>query len=350
MKILSSNLPPLNLGGNSYSYEFIDKFFAATAVTMVVAYVSGDSVVELDSLIGNHAKLKAFDLIVGMAKFDGLYQSQMDALSRLQSNLETRALGNVHFSTALPIHAKISLFEDGEGNPQASILGSSNLTGLIKDFRQFEIDALIDDTETLEDVSRLIGEIKRRSCIEFNLSKAQVRTIENPNLVLSGVPNVKQVDSAQLRNKLTKISFDLEVKTEPKSNLNIYFGEGRRQSGKVIPRPWYEVEIIVGVAITRLPGYPQAGTSEAEFDVVTDDGWRFPCQIQGQNSKNFRSKDDLRTLGKWIKERLQNAGALTIGDPVTDQTLISYGRNSLKFTKIDEPNLWYLDFSRPDVN
>ncbi|MEG0161869.1 MAG: NgoFVII family restriction endonuclease, partial [Aurantimicrobium sp.] len=175
-----------------------------------------------------------------------------------------------------------------------------------------------------------------------------LKILENPNLILEGVPNVERVPTNNIAEKLTETTFELLVKSEPKSNLNIYFGKGRLQKGHAIPRPWYEVELIIGVETTRQTGYPQAGTEDAEFEVITDDGWRFPCQIQGQNSKNFRSRDDLKTLGKWIKERLQNSGSLVVGEPVTEQSLLHYGRNSITFTKMDEPNLWFLDFARPN--
>ena len=66
-------------------------------------------------------------------------------------------------------------------------------------------------------------------------------------------------------------------KVPQKSNLNVFFGEGRlaRATGVVQPRHWYETELIVPNAITTLAGYPQKDTSSAVFDVITDDGWKF---------------------------------------------------------------------------
>ena len=66
--------------------------------------------------------------------------------------------------------------------------------------------------------------------------------------------------------------------------------------------------------------------------------------MSGDYSKNFRSEDDLKTLGRWIKGRLENAGVLRPGERITDETLARYGRSSLKMSKIKDTGAWYLDF------
>ena len=96
--------------------------------------------------------------------------------------------------------------------------------------------------------------------------------------------------------------------------------------------------------MTSQPGYPRSKTDEAVFDVITDDGWSFKCKVSGDYSKNFRSEGDLKILGKWLKGRLENAGVLKVGEPVTAKTLNDYGRNTFSLTKTTVPNLWYLDF------
>ena len=80
------------------------------------------------------------------------------------------------------------------------------------------------------------------------------------------------------------------------------------------------------------------------FDVITDDGWSFKCKVSGDYSKNFRSEGDLKILGKWLKGRLENAGVLKVGDPVTKETLDLYGRNTFTLTKTNKTGIWYLDF------
>ncbi|MBR0277247.1 MAG: NgoFVII family restriction endonuclease, partial [Clostridia bacterium] len=111
-----------------------------------------------------------------------------------------------------------------------------------------------------------------------------------------------------------------------------------------VPRHWYEVELIVPKDIATQPGYPNANTEEAVFNVITDDGWKFSCKVSGQNNKNLRSEGDLRILGKWLKGRLEDAGVLTIGSPVLNDTLKQYGRDTLTLTRTTLPNTWFLDF------
>jgi hypothetical protein len=120
----------------------------------------------------------------------------------------------------------------------------------------------------------------------------------------------------------------------------------------VQPRHWYESELIVPNAITEQSGYPQKNTDSAAFDVITDDGWEFSCKVSGDYSKNFRSEDDLKILGKWIKGRLENAGVLEVGQLVTPETFANYGRDSFSLIKTNKRiicngqprDLWYLDF------
>ena len=99
------------------------------------------------------------------------------------------------------------------------------------------------------------------------------------------------------------------------------------------------MEIIVPKLTTDQPDYPYCKT----FKVFTDDGYSFLCKTSGTNSKNFRSSPDLKILGKWIKGRLENAGVLTAGFPVTDEVLEKYGRTSAKLVKIGN-DAWFLDF------
>ena len=80
------------------------------------------------------------------------------------------------------------------------------------------------------------------------------------------------------------------------------------------------------------------------FTVVTDDGWKFNCKVSGDYSKNFRSEGDLKILGKWLKGRLENAGVLKVGDPVTAQTLREYGRDNFSLKKTIKEGIWFLDF------
>jgi len=164
-----------------------------------------------------------------------------------------------------------------------------------------------------------------------------------------GVVKLQQPNLQEAKANFSNLSFQIPLKGDEsqRSGLNASFGEGRRnQQGFVIPRPWYEVELIVPKSITQLPGYPQADPTGngGSCDVITDDGWEFKCKVSGDYSKNLRSEDDLKIMGKWLKGRLENAGVLKPGERVTDETLRNYGRSSITLTKLNNGNKWFLDF------
>ena len=160
----------------------------------------------------------------------------------------------------------------------------------------------------------------------------------------NGVERVLSGELQKVRDEQTKLSFSIPLKTELKSNLNAYFGKGRASSATkaIRPRAWYEVEVIVSSEITKQRGYPKA---DAPFTVYTDDGWKFRCKVSGDYSKNFRSEDDLQTLGRWVKGRMEAAGALKVGELVTAPMLQKYGKDRLVLTATRNPDVWFLDFS-----
>lgn len=163
------------------------------------------------------------------------------------------------------------------------------------------------------------------------------------------VARLQPVEQAGIKNKLSGLVFQIPMKGDvsQRSGLNTSFGQGRGNvQGFYIPRSWYEVEIIVPKEITSLPGYPQADPhgEGGSFEVITDDGWKFKCKVSGDYSKNLRSESDLKILGKWLKGRLENAGVLRPGERVTDETLANYGRDNVTLTKLNNGNVWYMDF------
>ena len=164
-----------------------------------------------------------------------------------------------------------------------------------------------------------------------------------------GVNQIPAEEVQKFKRSLTAVSFDLPLKGDvsQKSGLNAFFGKGRenKDTGFVIPRSWYEVELIIPKTITTMANYPQVDSSSESgvLDVITDDGWNFQCKVSGSYSKNFRSRDDLKILGRWIKGRLEAADVLKPGNRVTNQVLQDYGRSNIQLTRSTH-NKWFLDF------
>lgn len=348
MSLLLSNLPPLRTKSKTYTDTFKNLLKDADSVNLATGYISTDSAIDLRNIIEANGG-PSLNLCVGMHYFEGLSPVQYDALKSLDKSLREHKLGQVFMVTTFPFHGKIVSFLNDK-KIIGSIIGSSNLSNIIEGQRQYEADYLIENTADENELGTLINDLISKSSKPLSELDVKIKIPDNDLLVDQiGVTRLKREEVEDARQNLSELSFDLPLKGDgsPRSGLNTSFGEGRRNAqGFVMPRPWYEVEIIVAKEITDRPGYPQADAQGegGSFCVITDDGWTFQCKVSGQNSKNLRSDDDLKVLGKWLKGRLENLGLLTPGEPVTDKILSEYGRTNLTITKLANQDKWYIDF------
>ena len=153
------------------------------------------------------------------------------------------------------------------------------------------------------------------------------------------------------------ITFKLKIKPQPKSHMNLFAGSGRKNTkGIYILRPWYEVEI--GVTKSEMQGL--AGIVPAQKDpftinTVDSSGNVMPAKFkrksESADSKNtlldgsdFMSQNRIE-LGRFIKDKLIDAGLLRYGELITEDTLDMYGNDSLEFRAIPgRKNYYYLSF------
>ncbi len=349
MDLLFSNYPPLRTTFKTYPNTFRDLLQKADHVQIATGYISSDSVIDLNRTIEIN-RGPFVELCIGMQYFEGLSPIQRDAVSTLNSTLKNNQLGQVHMVTTFPFHGKVSSFLKNNV-VIGSLLGSSNLSNIIDSYRQYEADIFLGTEKEAGEISNFIANLISASSKPFDELEIPIAIPQNDLLQNQiGVDRLPESAMINVIAALTDITFEIPLKGDEsqRSGLNASFGEGRRnQQGYVLPRPWYEVELIVPKSITTLPGYPQASSVDdsGTFVVYTDDGWKFKCKVSGDFSKNFRSADDLKTLGKWIKGRLENNGILRPGKRVTDETLSKYGRSSISLTKLSSENAWYMDFS-----
>jgi hypothetical protein len=346
MTLLFSNLSPLKQEMPTYPETFKDLLRNSDLVNIATGYFSTDSAVDLKTIVEVNKGPK-IELCIGMHYFDGMSPVQLDALVSLNKSLIGNNLGQVHMVTTFPFHGKIASFSK-TSTVLGSIMGSSNLTNIIDGQRQYEVDCLFNDSDYANKLNDFVKQLIRVSATPLNQLDIQPTIPENELLKDQlGVKKLSKHELDQVKQRLSKLTFEIPLKGDEsqKSGLNATFGEGRRNTqGFIIPRPWYEVELIVPKHITKQSGYPQAKKNDASFDVITDDGWQFRCKVSGDFSKNFRSEDDLKTLGKWLKGRLENAGVLKPSERVTDHTLTRYGRHSIQLTKLVDSDNWFIDF------
>lgn len=351
MEFLYSNLLPVRTDCPTFAEMFYSLLHEATRMDIAVGYITADSLAELKQTIVYNANIKTLNLIIGMHRWDKFTKLEYNAASGLNDYLRTEQRGEVRLVQPFRFHGKLYSYSNDSG-AFAGIIGSNNLSSIVDSrTRTYEASALLREPDYAVQMREFIERLSADAT--DNLADCEITDFRKHNTLLEDHENVDKVPPNELADcisSLTKPTFEIPLvkkgKVPEHSNLNVFFGEGRKVAGKGIiqPRHWYETELIVPKTITTMEGYPQKDTPTAEFDVITDDGWMFSCSVSGDYSKNIRSKFDLKILGKWIKGRLENAGVLEVGQLVTAETFKDYGRDNFTLTKTTIPNLWYLDF------
>ncbi len=313
-------------------------------VAIASGYVSGDVLGQFENDFYRIAESGGtVKLLVGMAFYEGLTGKNLQRLQTIENRLRTtNGQSGIFVCYSRPFHGKIYRFKNG--GDFSTYVGSSNFSrsGLSENL---ECTAEVKDTETEAGVegyldflfapenavSVLKADITVHGSKEY-LERVSLRTLDD----------LQKYDPKTI-DKKTLPEFDYPLSRivgSEKSSLNVYFGKGRwaRSTGKVAPRPWYEVELIALKAMTENPLYPKG-----DFKAFTDDGYVIPMRTSGDYFKNIRSKGNLQILGQWIKGKLQKANALIPLTPVTQETLDKYGNDTIRFYKIRDGE-YYVEF------
>lgn len=350
MSLIYSNYPPLKTEFETYHDAFTELIEKSDNLKIASGYISADALIDLKSIVeangGPHIELN-----IGMHYFDGLTKQQAEAVEDLNNTLRSKNLGGVYFVVTFPFHGKIISFKNHE-QVIGGLIGSSNLTNIVesKTSRQYEVDYRLPDNDCIE-LENFITRLKETTTRPFD--EIDVKIIESKNNLLDEQYGVSKADIQVIElvksNPEFEYEFCIPLKTDDatRSNLNTFNGKGRENKQKfVMPRSWYEVELIVPKSVATQPGYPQSDKhgNGGVINVVTDDGWSFSCKVSGDFSKNLRSEKDLKILGKWLKGRLEHAGALKTGELCSQRTLDMYGRSNFTLAKLKDQDLWYLDF------
>jgi hypothetical protein len=330
----------------SFSYKEVGDFRTtllntASKFNIATGFVSSDSLVELKRLVKIRDGSLSVDLFIGMNYLEGFTELQYNILSDLNDYLICNNAGKVYVCPRALFHGKMYSFNNSNGECMGGFIGSSNLGSFMGTAQNnLEADLFLPENEGCS-IDNYIKCIISDLGTEFSLAEPITSFLPPETDLLKGVEHVKHLSEEEFiagMSTLTDITVEIPLKTEPKSNLNTYFGAGKVKN-RYSPRSWYEVELIIP---QKTPNRDLLPTHEqGPFRVVTPNHYSFFCERQGDYDKNFRSCKDLRILGKWIKGEMENKGVIRCGQMVTPDTINAFGKSKLVLTKSTE-DFWYL--------
>jgi hypothetical protein len=188
-------------------------------------------------------------LLLGMAFYEGLSSKKLEAASSLNAKLKAFNNGSgVYVTYGRRYHGKIYWFEN-ESNTNIYV-GSSNFSSS-GTRGNIECTVPIGDTAQKRSLISFLRELYS-PLHSITIDRAEITVPGKKKVVQKTVENLwkslERYDSTKIQiHGLPKFEFPLERVAEmEKSNLNVYFGKGRlnTKTGKIIPRPWYEIELI----------------------------------------------------------------------------------------------------------
>ena len=293
------------------------------------------------------------NLIHGMGMWEGIRKSLENSISSLNTDLQKySSKSGFYFYTKQRFHGKIYFFD--HDNTQTCIIGSSNFSknGVTLNL---EANLLQTDKKNIELTTNFLKLLLKKSQI-YNDSLLPDKGIskKSKSLFLD-----KPKDDYRLPKDIWKrpVDFEIPIRIQPKSSLNLTFGLGRKdKKGLYAIRPYYEVEITIPKKYWVKPfiDFIPNQVKPADFQIFTDNNLYFHAIFKRKTQDKLDTRplhetggDFMSTpreaLGKFIKDKLISSGALEFGEAVLQETLQDYGNNKLKFKKLDGNRL-YIEF------
>lgn len=331
---MHTNIPKY---GGDFRTILEKEFVTSNNITIASGYASLDVINAFEKPFIEVAKKGGKSrLLLGMAFYEGLGQKKLNAVTKLNNAL--RVYGNnsgVFVTNGRRYHGKVYQFDKDDSSN--IYVGSSNFSNSGTKGNIECTVPILDNNQKLNLITFLNDLYSPAYSVPIN--KADITVTGKKKIILDKVEkiwaNLKTFDSSTINLEgLSKFIFPLNrVAVKEKSNLNIYFGKGRlnRSTGKVKPRPWYEIELIANRTLNSEAFYPKG-----DFLAYTDDGLIIPMRTQGDYYKNIRSKASLQIFGIWLKGKLEKNEVLKKYEPVTMETLEEYGNDKLTFYKFEE--------------
>jgi len=255
----------------------------------------------------------SIELIVGMAGYSGIELAQHMALCELvQSQAYGMDFSCRYIAQNSPVHAKTYVWL-GDSGPFAAFCGSANYT--ITGFIRRQIEAVTEAGPVL--VSKFYEE-----CLPYTIDCLDETVPDRVPLT-----ETRRTDDIPDENAVT---LSLLVRgtdeTHKRSGLNWGQRPGRDPNQAYIPIPAQHYDF-----------FPEIGE---QFTAWTDDDFSLVFVRAQQRGKALHTTPSNARLGEYMRRRLR----VPLGEFVTKQHLIDYGRTDVTFTKIDEET-YLMDFS-----
>lgn len=270
-------------------------------------------------------------LIVGMVGKDGLSVANHRAFQKLMSQDLSEKFECSYLMGRPAVHSKVYAWTKNSksiagftgsanysqqafiGNRQREIITNCN-AGDAYDYYQSLIDDTISCVENEADGLIFTSNEEQRQPFRKN------KVAEN----LTGKETQLQISSQHVKSSFINKS---GVVSES-SGLNWGQREGREPNQAYIP---------IKSEIYKSDFFPPIAT---HFTVNTDDGQILICTRAQENGKAIHTPHNNSLIGIYFRKRL----GVPLGEKVTMEHLIKYGRTDIDFYKIDDEN-YYMDFS-----
>lgn len=339
-----------DLIGHNFKHEFKSKLKNSKGLIIASGYFGESLITEYQDDIVELSRFGICKILIGMVFHGGITRKQKDALIALDGKLRGINKDNGVYIAVKPYHGKIYFFCGERDSAQSLYLGSSNFSeeGFAS---RYECTALIQNVQTKKDavnylkhlfdvrIAKPVGQVELRV-------KSYIARVTPINELLDDY-KIQEMNYPDTSEVLGTCSIPLRVDEQPSSSLNLYFDKGRKNSSTKLytPRPWYEVEITSSVNDRKSSFYPKKGNFIA-YAKDKDNYYKFNmvcCSDNGKAISTSHGSGGRATLGKFIKGKLESRGLLTIGERITSDILLEYGRGTIDFMKVDE-GVYIIDF------
>lgn len=330
---------------SNFRRAFENNLCDSKSVKIASGYIGGS---ELDKYQKAFCKIAenggTVQLIHGMGGAEGIKPNLYARLIDLDSQLKETNNNNRIFVHKTHYHGKLYITD---GAKKRVLLGSSNFSN--SGFgRNLELNFNHTDHAMHSEAEAFFSHLKDNSYPITNFILPSPKSAEHK------VRRYSKYD-AEIFNR--KPDNKVTIGVTERSNLNLFLSKGRLNSitGIYSPRSFFEVELTLKARdLPDLRPYLPDQLQPAVFRAVTDLNSTFEVKFKRKSS----NRDDNRTLhetgidfmssprnelGHYIKGKLMREGLLNFGEPITEDVLLEYGKNTLDFYFADD-SLVYLRF------